>query len=238
MAQYRGRVPRRAQPESGSGGAQLDPGLGAGEYRPRRTDGGEHRARRSGAGEHRSRTPTGTPNALRARLGEIVAPVVTAGGYDLEALSISRVGRRHLLRVVVDADGGVSLDAVADLSREISAALDAAEEAGGELVTGEYQLEVGSPGVDRPLTEPRHWRRNVGRLVTVKAEDRVITGRILGADEAGVRLDLDGVVHNLSHAALGPGRVQVEFGRIKDLAEDDSAEDDLDEIEVEGEDEE
>jgi ribosome maturation factor RimP len=184
----------------------------------------------------------GEPAAPQARLREIVAPVVAAGGYDLETLSVSRVGRRHLVRIVVDADGGVSLDDVADLSREISTALDAAEEAGGELVAGEYQLEVGSPGVDRPLTQPRHWRRNVGRLVKVKVADRQLTGRILGADGTGVRLAVDGVVHELSHAELGPGRVQVEFGHLEDLAEEGLAEDDLDEIEdeieEEGEDEE
>ena len=57
------------------------------------------------------------------------------------------------------------------LSRDISTALDAAEESGGELVPGEYELEVGTRGVDRPLTLPRHWRRNVGRLVKVTVAD-------------------------------------------------------------------
>ena len=69
------------------------------------------------------------------------------------------------------------------MSRAVSAALDAAEEAGDAVVPGEYVLEVSSPGVDRPLTEPRHWRRNVGRLVavTVTGEGQV-TGRVVAAE--------------------------------------------------------
>ena len=105
----------------------------------------------------------------RAQLRAVVEPVVGAAGYDLEDLTVSRAGRRYVVRVVVDGDGGLDLDAVADVSRAVSAALDAAEETGGEIVAGEYQLEVSSPGVDRPLTLPRHWRRNIGRLVKVGA---------------------------------------------------------------------
>src|SRR6266545_1355967 len=71
------------------------------------------------------------------QLTEIVAPVVAKAGYDLEDLGISRVGRRHLLRLVVDTDGGVNLDAVAELSRQVSEALDAAESGGEELIVGE-----------------------------------------------------------------------------------------------------
>ena len=105
--------------------------------------------------------------SLRAQLRAVVEPVVGAAGYDLEDLTVSRAGRRSVVRVVVDRDGGIDLDAVADVSRLVSAALDAAEDRGREIFTGEYQLEVSSPGVDRPLTQPRHWRRNVGRLVKV-----------------------------------------------------------------------
>jgi ribosome maturation factor RimP len=161
--------------------------------------------------------------AQRARLREVIAPVVAAAGYDLEELSVSRAGRRHVLRVTVDGEGGVSLDVVADLSREISAALDAAEEAGGEFSEREYVLEVSSPGVDRPLTQPRHWRRNVGRLVAVQAGERQVAGRLVNADDAGVVLEIDGVRHGWRYPELGPGRVQVEFGRddIDDDQEDE-----------------
>jgi len=163
----------------------------------------------------------------------VVQPVVERAGYDLEDLTLARAGRRHLVRVVVDGDGGVNLDQVAEVSRAVSVALDAAEETGGELFEGEYALEVGSPGVDRPLTLPRHWRRNVGRLVKVQARgqqaaagerrtgDRQLAGRVVGADDQGIVLDVDGQTHELAYDVLGPGRVQVEFTRLAELDEAD-----------------
>jgi ribosome maturation factor RimP len=160
--------------------------------------------------------------AAKARVRAVIEPVVTAAGYDLEDVNLSRAGRRHVVRVLVDADGGIKLDDVAVVSREISAALDAAEEAGGEVLAGEYQLEVGSPGVDRPLTAPRHWRRNVGRLVTVNG----LTGRVIAADDEGIVLDIDGAQREIAHGDLGPGRVQIEFKRMDDAVFDDDDDDD------------
>jgi ribosome maturation factor RimP len=78
--------------------------------------------------------------------------------------------------------------------------------------------------VDRPLTQPRHWRRNVGRLIAVTAGERQLTGRLIAADDEGIILDVNGKRHELSHAELGPGRVQVEFGRMAELADEDLAE--------------
>jgi ribosome maturation factor RimP len=178
--------------------------------------------------------------ARRTRLRAVIEPVVNGVGYDLEDLSVSRAGRRHVVRVIVDADGGIDLDAVADVSRAVSKALDAAEEADGDIVAGEYQLEVSSPGVDRPLTLPRHWRRNVGRLVKVTVRgaaalpgqrgeqpsgDRQVTARVLGADDEGVRLETDGGEARWAYAQLGPGRVQVEFTRLAELGEPDEFDD-------------
>src|ERR1700677_2152222 len=98
------------------------------------------------------------------KLAGLIRPVVAAAGMDLEAVRMTVAGRRRLLRIVVDSDHGVSLDDAADVSREISAVLDA----GNALGDVPYTLEVSSPGVDRPLTEPRHWRRARGRLVKVE----------------------------------------------------------------------
>lgn len=152
----------------------------------------------------------------RRRLRTLVEAVVGDAGLDLEDLTVSRAGRREVVRVVVDADGGVDLDAVAVVSRAVSAALDAAEEAEGQLTAGEYTLEVSSPGVDRPLTRPRHWRRNVGRLVRVTAQQRPLVGRIVAADEAGVALDVAGERLTAPYAELGPGRIQLDFSRVHD----------------------
>jgi ribosome maturation factor RimP len=146
---------------------------------------------------------------------------VAAAGYDLEDVSLSRAGRRHILRVLVDGDGGITLDDVAVVSREISAALDAADESGGEVLPGEYQLEVGSPGVDRPLTAPRHWRRNVGRLVAVRG----VTGRIVAADDEGIVLDVDGTSREIPYPELGSGKVQIEFKRMDEAEFEDEDED-------------
>ena len=125
-----------------------------------------------------------------------------------------------------DADGGVSLDKIADVSREVSGRLDTS----GVMGEIPYTLEVSSPGIDRPLTEPRHWRRALGRLVsvpltttdgnaspgdtTVARPAPTVQGRVLVADAAGVTLDVDGDRAEFDYADLGPGRVQVEFGRV------------------------
>ncbi|MFF0466124.1 ribosome maturation factor RimP [Micromonospora zamorensis] len=202
----------------------------------------------------RATRPTGRPRdaagprggdlaGRRARLRAVIEPVVNDAGYDLEDLTVSRAGRRHVVRVMVDADGGIDLDAVADVSRAVSAALDAAEEAGGDIVAGEYQLEVSSPGVDRPLTLPRHWRRNMSRLVKVTVRgaaalpeqrgeqptgDRQLTGRVIAADDEGVQLETEDGRTSWAYAQLGPGRVQVEFTRLAELGEPDEEFDDAD----------
>jgi ribosome maturation factor RimP len=147
----------------------------------------------------------------RERLAAVVEPLVSAAGYDLEEITVSPAGRRRLVRVVVDADAGVSLDDVAEVSRVISAALD---EQDGAVGAAPYVLEVSSPGIDRPLRSARHWRRAAGRLVEVSVRDRgPVTGRVRSADEAGVVLDVDGAEQAYGYDVLGPGRVQVEFSR-------------------------
>jgi ribosome maturation factor RimP len=165
----------------------------------------------------------------REAIRAIVEPVVAGAGYDLEELTVSRAGRRYLVRLIVDSDSGVSLDAIAEVSRAVSKALDEAEEAGGELLAGEYQLEVSSPGVDRPLTHPRHWRRNRGRLVKVTVAGRQVTARVMDPDETGVVFDFD-AARRVPYAELGPGRVQIEFHRIGEAADEDGPAGDLDEI--------
>src|SRR5215472_12377886 len=114
----------------------------------------------AGAGAGRSRVTGPLPEP--AELVRVLEPVVRAAGMDLESVRVSPAGRRRLLKLVVDADGGVGLDAIAEVSREVSVRLDAS----GAMGEVPYTLEVSSPGVDRPLTEPRHWRRAQGRLVS------------------------------------------------------------------------
>jgi ribosome maturation factor RimP len=155
---------------------------------------------------------SGRASIDEARIADVIRPVIAAAGMDLESVRVTAAGRRRLLRVVVDSDQGVSLDDAATISRELSAALDTV------AVMGDfpYTLEVSSPGVDRPLTDQRHWRRAVGRLVQVAVTDsggaRPVSGRVAAVDADGVTLDVDGARRRFPYAVLGPGAIQVEFG--------------------------
>jgi ribosome maturation factor RimP len=165
------------------------------------------------------------PDPATERLAGWIEPVVGAAGYDLEELVVTPAGRRSVVRVVVDRDHGVTLDDIAEVSRAVSAVLDDND---GDLGRAPYVLEVTSPGVDRPLTEPRHWRRNTGRLVSVAVgpagSAEQVTARVTAVDYAGVTLAVEAkgkpgakkrapVPRQVPWADLGTGRVQVEFGR-------------------------
>jgi ribosome maturation factor RimP len=155
----------------------------------------------------------------RDHLMKLLEPVVSAEGLDLEDVTVTQAGKRRLLRVIVDRDGGVSLDDVADVSQAVSAALDDYDDAMGQAA---YTLEVSSPGIDRPLTEPRHWRRAAKRLVKAELRDgTVIEGRVLAADDDGVDLDVEGAGRRLDYQDLTRGRVQVEFRRFDDVDGDE-----------------
>ncbi|MEV0236975.1 ribosome maturation factor RimP [Nonomuraea sp. NPDC050786] len=154
----------------------------------------------------------------RDHLIKLLEPVVSAEGLDLEDITVTQAGKRRLLRVIVDRDGGVSLDDVAEVSQAVSTALDGDDSMGQSA----YTLEVSSPGVDRPLTEPRHWRRAARRLVKAETKDgAVVEGRIVAADETGVDIDVAGSVRRLDYEDLTRGRVQVEFRRIDDVDGDE-----------------
>lgn len=157
-----------------------------------------------------SRKPNPTGHTDTTSLENFLRPIVEQFGCDLEAADIAPAGRRRLLRVLVDRDGGVSLDDVAEVTRAISKALDA-DDIMGE---GAYTLEVSSPGVDRPLTLPRHWRRNTGRLVAVTlTAGGKITGRIKSVSEEAAELDVDGKRQHVAYADIAKAKVQIEFNR-------------------------
>ena len=146
----------------------------------------------------------------RDSLVRLLAPVVEAQGLDLEDVVVTQAGKRRQLRVVVDQDGGISLDTVAAVSTAVAAQLDDSDAMGGSP----YVLEVTSPGVDRPLTAPRHWRRNRTRLVKVAtAEATALEGRLVEVDDNGIGVESDGVVTRLAWDRVASGRVQVEFNR-------------------------
>lgn len=144
----------------------------------------------------------------RDRLAEELTAPIGVLGLDLEAVDLSSAGKRRILRVAIDKDGGVTMDDIADATREVSRVLDETNLMGKQP----YTLEVSSPGVDRPLTLPRHWRRNVGRLVKVTfGEGDPMTGRIAESDEDGAVLDIEGTARRLEYAEVKKAMVQIEF---------------------------
>jgi ribosome maturation factor RimP len=143
-------------------------------------------------------------------LAEVLTEPLAASGLDVEGIELTPAGRRRLLRVAVDKDGGVTMDDVADATREVSRLLDRSDVMGESA----YTLEVTSPGTDRPLTLSRHWRRNRSRLVKVTTTDgRTLTGRILASDEHGATLDVEGGEQTLAYDEIAKARIQIEFNR-------------------------
>lgn len=156
-------------------------------------------------------------DSLKQAVEAALVEPLAALGLDVEAVELSSAGKRSVLRVAVDQDGGVTLDDVTAATRVVNETLDS-DELMGERP---YQLEVTSPGVDRPLTLPRHWRRNAGRLVKVTlVEGGEVIGRIGASDETLVELDVDGVVREVLQADVAKALVQVEFNRKKDNEDD------------------
>ena len=146
-----------------------------------------------------------------AAVARVVEPVVTAAGYDLDDVALAQAGRRVVVRIALDADTGITLDAVADVSRAVSDALDASTALGNDP----YTLEVGSRGVSAPLLLERHWRRNAGRLVSITFLDRgraKLTARIVSAaPDAATVSDDGGDVVTIPYAEIKRASVQIEF---------------------------
>ncbi|GGV59677.1 ribosome maturation factor RimP [Streptomyces longisporoflavus] len=158
------------------------------------------------------------------RLRELLEPLVSSKELDLEEIEVASVGRKRVLRVVIDSDDGVDLDQIAEISRELSEKLDESDAMGD----GEYTLEVGSPGAERPLSEHRHYLRAVGRLVKFQlTEGGELIARILEVDDEGVDLEVPGVkgrkptARRLAFDEIAKARVEVEFNR-KDKKEEEA----------------
>ncbi|MEW1832660.1 ribosome maturation factor RimP [Streptomyces sp. N50] len=162
------------------------------------------------------------------RLRELLEPLVGSQGLDLEEVAVDSVGRKRVLRVVVDSDTGADLDQIADVSRALSAKLDETDAMGA----GEYTLEVGTPGAERELTEHRHYVRATDRLVKFQlAESGELVARILKVDDDGIDVEVPGVkgrkptAKRLAFADVVKARVQVEFNR---KSKNDDIEDNVD----------
>ncbi|MDR1711429.1 MAG: ribosome maturation factor RimP [Propionibacteriaceae bacterium] len=121
-------------------------------------------------------------------LQALATSVAAECGLEVDRVEVRSAGRRKLVQIFLDGDGpdgrGPSLDDISAATRALSRALDEAD-----LFKSAYTLEVSSRGVNRPLTQPKHFRRNIGRLVEIAAAGGAFTGRIEAADSDGVVVD-------------------------------------------------
>jgi len=144
------------------------------------------------------------------RVEDLIAPSLRDMGYELVRVML-RGRQRPTLEVMAERvdRAAMTVDDCAGISRAVSALLDVEDP-----LPGAYVLEVTSPGIDRPLTLPRHWRRNAGRLVKVRTQaGETVLGRITSSDDEAVRLDVDGSPRELALAQVAKAHVEVEFNR-------------------------
>lgn len=120
---------------------------------------------------------------LNEDISAAIRPIIEASGNYLEELTITSAGKVKILTVIVDSDSHLNLDQITAVTKEISEVIEALEEVGDSAFT----LEVTSPGIDRPLTKPRHWRKNFDRSVKITmTSGQDIQGRIGEATETAV----------------------------------------------------
>jgi ribosome maturation factor RimP len=125
--------------------------------------------------------------AIKDQIAELVTPSVEAAGFFLEDIHIVSPGNHRIVTCIVDGESALNLDQVTSASKIISGLLDEA------VFMGEtpFTLEVTSPGIDRPLTLPRHFAKNRTRLLNATLNDgSVVTGRITENSETTVNLEV------------------------------------------------
>ena len=133
-----------------------------------------------------------------------VTPALSALGFYLEDVTITSAGRRSMITIIVDGDTHLSLDQVTSATKAIGEIVEGLQSLGDTPFT----LEVTSPGLDRPLTKPRHWRKNIDRLVKVVSLDgSVVNGRIKSATETDVLID----DVSIEFSAIKRATLEVEF---------------------------
>ena len=152
--------------------------------------------------------------ALKDQISEYITPALHKAGYFLEDVNLVSPGQHRIVTVIVDGESALNLDQVTVASKLVSELLDEATFMGETPFT----LEVTSPGIDRPLTLPRHFAKNVDRLLKVtKSDGVVVTGRILANTDSDVTLsvtekkDVKEVVISLGE--IKRAQVEIEFTR-------------------------
>lgn len=146
-----------------------------------------------------------------SRVAELITPIVEGENLYVDSVKLTPAGKRTRVVIALDADSdeALGLDTVASVSRSISEKLD--EE---DPISGAYVLEVSSPGVERPLTLPRHWRRAKGRLVSVRLNDESeIKGRVIENNDTAVTLDANPDTLEIPLNDISRATVEIEFNR-------------------------
>jgi len=148
---------------------------------------------------------------LASNLTELLNPAVTRAGFVLEEVSVTPVGKRRLISVVVDCENrNPSLDEVTVVSKEVSSILDTYSQL-GEMP---FTLEVTTPGIDRPLTELRHWKKNLGRLVKITPHlGEKYVARIKEVLPREVVLELKNQESKVHFSDIARAQIEVEFNR-------------------------
>jgi ribosome maturation factor RimP len=145
---------------------------------------------------------------LLEEIAVAITPAIEAAGCYLEEITLTPAGKRKIMTVIVDGDTNLSLDQVTVVSKEVSAIVEVLPVLGDTPFT----LEVTSPGVDRPLTKPRHWRKNHGRLINATlVSDKRIKGRIGDATEIDVEIDSI----KIAYAEIKKANIEIEFKSLK-----------------------
>jgi ribosome maturation factor RimP len=143
----------------------------------------------------------------KEQVAAVITPAIQALGFYVEDISITSAGRRSMLTVIVDGDTHLSLDQVTVATKAISEIVENLPTLGNNPFT----LEVTSPGLDRPLTKPRHWRKNKDRLIKIVLNDgKEVTGRIKDSTEADVTVD----EQNVKFADIKRATLEIEFKQV------------------------
>jgi ribosome maturation factor RimP len=155
-------------------------------------------------------------NPTHDRLAAVLAPVLADLGLDLYDVEVTGSGRGRTLRVLVDRDGGVDLDAVTAATDSLTPVLDT-DPVVASVLPGTYLLEVSSPGLERPLRTPAHYRRAIGTPISLKANAPDGTRRrervlLVGADDEGIDVEIDGARERVAYDDIVQARTVFEWG--------------------------
>ena len=148
---------------------------------------------------------------IEAQIADLLTPMISGAGLELDAVRLLKQGKTTLVRITVEEPEGqprIGSEQLAYISREISAAMDSADP-----IETEYLLEISTPGAERELLKPAHWRRQIGGLAHVKTRDgHTLDGRVLSVEADGVTVEINGENQTITYDEMKKARARVDFG--------------------------